>query len=166
MNALLKFLAFSILIKTHSVLSENPTCAIYDFNDPAILNEFDDCSALPGMSGSKPLVIESYSDSTFSPFRPGSQYYLTNDKSVNSDITQCLSTKALFRGDFSSFSFQIGIHLRNNNETDAYNNVQLFVSDILAFQISPGVNAWKLYEKNYSSYDYDPFDDSVVSIIL
>lgn len=166
MKVLITFLAIVlILIETDSVLSQNPTCAMYDFNDPSILNEFDDCSDLPGMSGSRPLTIESYSDSTFSPFRAESQYFLTTDKSVNSDITQCLSTKTLFRGNFSSFSFQIGINLRNNNEVDAYNNVQLFVSNILAFQINPGTNGWKLYEKNFSSFDFGSFDDSVVSTL-
>lgn len=152
-----------ILIETQSVLSQNPTCATYDFNDASILSEFEDCSALPGMSGGRPLIIESYSGSPFTPFRPDSQYYLSTNKSLNTDITQCLSTKSQFRGNFSSISFQIGINLRNINQTDIYNNVQLFVSNILAFQINPGTDGWKLYERNFSSYDFGAFDDSNVS---
>lgn len=159
------FVILFILIETQCTLSQNPTCAIYDFNDPSTLNELQDCSAIQGMSGSQPLIIESYDDSSFSPFRPNSQYYLTTNKSVNSDITQCLSTKTLFRGNFSTVSFQIGINLRNNNQTiDAYNNVQVFVSNILAFQIIPDTNDyWQLYERNFSSYDFGTFDDSIVS---
>lgn len=160
------FVTILILMETHLVVSQNPTCATYDFNDPSIRNEFEDCSALPGMSGSRPLTIESYSDSLFLPFRAESQYFLTTNKSVNSDITQCLSSKTLFRGNFSSFSFQIGINLRNSNETDVYNNVQLFVGNILAFQINPGTNGWKLYERHFSSADFGNFDDSVVSTNL
>lgn len=164
MKVVIKFFAILlILVETYSALSQNPTCAMYDFNDPSILNEVNDCSTLPGMSGSRPLTIESYSDSSFSPFRPESEYFLTTNKSVNSDITQCFSTKALFRGNFSSFSFRIGINLQNNNNSDAYNNVQLFVSNILAFQINTGSNGWNVYERNFSSIDFGTFDDSVVS---
>lgn len=157
------FAILLILIETYSVSTQNPTCAKYDFTDPSILNEFEDCSNLPGLSGSEPLIIESYSGSSFSPYRPESEYFLTTNKSVNFDITQCLSSKALFRGNFSSFSFRLGINLQNNNETDVYNNIQLFVPNILAFQINPSSNGWNLYERNFSSIDFGTFDDSVVS---
>lgn len=150
-----------LLIRTKSVLSQNPTCAVYDFNDPLILNDFQDCSVLTAMVGSKPLITQSYDDSTLPPFRPTSQNFLTTNKSVNNDIVQCLCTKALFSGNFSSFSFKIGINLRSN---DVYNNVQFFVSNLLAFQIDAGVNGWKLYEKDFSSPSYGTFDDSLVSI--
>lgn len=163
MKLLLTFVVvLLILIETKSVLSQNPSCATYDFNDPSILSEFEDCSAIPGMSSSRPLIIESYSDSLFEPFREESQYYLTTNKSVNTDITQCLSSKSLYRGNFSSISFQIGIHLRNINQNDIYNNVQLFVTNVLAFQINPGTDGWKIYERNFSNNDLG-FDDSSVS---
>lgn len=165
MKILIKCAAiFLILIETHSVLSQNPTCAMFDFNDPSILNEFSDCSDVPGMSGSRPFTIESYDDSSFSPFREDSQRFLTTDKSVNSDVTQCLSTKALFGGNFSSFSFKIGINLQNDDGSDVYNNIQLFISNILAFQISPGTDGWKLYERNFSAPEVGSFDNSVVSV--
>lgn len=163
MNSL--FFIFVILIEANSILSQSSTCAVFDFNDPLTLSEFEDCST-SGSTNSR-LIIESYSNSsTFLPFRQESQYYLTTNKSVNSDITQCLSSKATFSGNFSSFSFQIGINLRNNNDTDQYNNVQLFVSDLAAFQINLNTNGWHLYEKNYSLPHLGVFSDSVVSIMF
>lgn len=161
MNFFYIFLAI-FLIQIKLILTENPTCAVYDFNDPLILNEFQDCSVLPAMSGSKALVTQLYNDSTLTPFRSTSEIFLTTNKSVNFDITQCLCTKALFRGNFSSFSFKIAINLQNT-ETNAYNNIQFFVSNTLAFQVDPGTNGWKLYERDFSSANYGTFDESVVS---
>lgn len=145
----------------HSVLSENPTCAFYDFNDQLILSEFEDCT----LAGSHPLRIFPYSDSVFSSFREDSKYYLTTNKSVNSDITQCIATKIPFRGNFSSFSFVIGIFMRNNGDIDQYNDVQLFISDRLAFQINPPADVWTFYKKDYSFPTLGAFDNAVVSDI-
>lgn len=150
------------LIKAKSILSENPTCGVFDFNDPLILNEFQDCAVLPTMTGSRALVTQNYDDSSLTPFRPSSETFLTTNKSVNFDITQCLCTNSLFRGNFSSFSFKIAVNLQNK-ETSAYNNIQFFVSNVLSFQIDAGTNGWKLYERDFSSPNYGTFDDSVVS---
>lgn len=154
---------FLVFFQIQAILSESPTCGSFDFNDPLVLNEFRDCNAIPGSDLFESLVIASYSESTFVSLRPDSQHYLTTDKSVSHNITQCISTKTLFHGNFSSFSFQIGIHLRNNNNTDQYNNVQLFVDNKLAFQINMVTNDWQLYEQHYTLPTYGAFDGSTVS---
>lgn len=153
------FAIIVILIQMHFALSENPTCAFYDFNDPLILSEFDDCT----LAGSHPLRTLSYSDSTFPPFREDSRFFLTTNKSVHSDNTQCISTKIPFRGNFSSFSFQIGINMRNNKDIDQYNDVQLFIEDVVSFQINANTNDWTLYKRDYTLPSLGTFDDAVVS---
>ncbi|XP_037031006.1 uncharacterized protein LOC119070672 [Bradysia coprophila] len=154
------FAIIVILIQMHFALGENPTCAFYDFNDPLILSEFDDCT----LAGSHPLRTLSYSDSTFAPFREDSRFFLTTNKSVHSDITQCISTKIPFRGNFSSFSFQIGINMRNNKDIDQYNDVQLFIEDILSFQINANTNDWTLYKKDYTLPSLGSFDNAVIGL--
>lgn len=141
----------------------NPSCAVYDFNEPLILDQFEDCT------GTLPLIIKSYNGSLFQPYRPTSQRYLSTNASLYK--MQCLRTKIGFRGTFASMAFKMGFNLRNN-ETTYYNNFQFFVGNNLwGQQLNPKSNGWELYERFYNFDNavhptLGPFENYTVSVLF
>lgn len=158
---MINFLIFTVIafIQMESILSQNPTCGIYDFNDPLILNEIQDCKALPSMFPSQPFIVKSYNESSFEPFRSTSERFLTTDNSLN---WHCLCTKTAFTGNFSSMSFKMAFNLPSN-ETTHFNIVQLFVAERWGQQMNSSTNGWTLFDRNYTSPLIESFDNWVVS---
>lgn len=141
-------LTVTLLITIASIESQqNPSCVVYDFNDPLILDQFEDCTKLPAMEGSRPLILKSYNESLFQPYRPASQKYLTTNASLNA--MQCLRSKAEIRGNFFSMAYKMAFNLRNN-ETLFDNYAQFFVGTVWAQQLNSRSNGWELYERYYN----------------
>lgn len=141
-------LIVTILITIGSIESQqNPSCVVFDFNDPLILDRFENCTILPGIADYRPLITKSYNESFFQPYRPSSQKYLTAHASLNT--MQCLRSKIAFKGNFSSMAFKMAYNLRNN-EILHYNNFQLNVGSLWAQQLNSRSNGWELYEQYYN----------------
>lgn len=141
----------------------NPSCVVYDFNDPIILDQFVDCTDLPRMAGTAPLVINSYNESLFEPYHPTSQRFLTTNASLYE--MQCLRSKTEFRGTFTSMAFKMGFNLRNSEPTFT-NNFQFFVGPLVwAQHLKTKSNGWELYERFYN-LSLGDFDNYFVNFIL
>lgn len=100
---------------------DNLSCHQVDFNKTESYNEFEACLE------HSPLVLKSYEDAPFPPYRDDAKYYLSNDQVGNS----CFTTIEMF--DLDEYTeFYLAIYFNSGVIDDSsYFEVQLYIDSTI-----------------------------------